>query len=94
MKPRVRFSARGSTSILDCTSGSCCSTQVPETLSEEVLAKLHAPPKDADVPIIDVAKLPEFDGFIFGFPTRSLLGGGSGVGWLSPPSLITLLPGH
>ncbi|KAH8081327.1 1,4-benzoquinone reductase [Cristinia sonorae] len=43
--------------------------QVPETLSEEVLAKLHAPPK-ADYPIITPEELPKFDGFLFGIPTR------------------------
>lgn len=45
--------------------------QVKETLSDDILAKIHAPPKDADVPIIDPAQLPDFDGYIFGFPTRS-----------------------
>ncbi|KAG4971568.1 hypothetical protein AAZX31_13G231700 [Glycine max] len=43
--------------------------QVPETLPEEVLAKLGAPPK-SDVPIITPNELPEADGFLFGFPTR------------------------
>ncbi|KAK9918952.1 hypothetical protein WJX75_008276 [Coccomyxa subellipsoidea] len=43
--------------------------QVPEILSEEVLGKMHAPPKP-DVPILDVHELPNADGFLFGFPTR------------------------
>ncbi|RUP43298.1 NAD(P)H:quinone oxidoreductase, type IV [Jimgerdemannia flammicorona] len=43
--------------------------QVPETLSEEILAKMHAPPKP-NVPIITAAELEEADGFIFGFGTR------------------------
>ncbi|VFQ86037.1 unnamed protein product [Cuscuta campestris] len=43
--------------------------QVPETLSDEVLAKLGGPPK-SDVPIISPHDLPEADGFVFGFPTR------------------------
>ncbi|OWM77620.1 hypothetical protein CDL15_Pgr017018 [Punica granatum] len=43
--------------------------QVPETLPEDVLAKLSAPPK-SDVPIISPDQLPEADGLIFGFPTR------------------------
>ena len=43
--------------------------QVPETLPAEVLAKMHAPPKSDD-PIISAAQLTEYDGFIFGFPTR------------------------
>jgi len=44
--------------------------QVPETLSEEVLAKMGAPPKDADVPIITAAELENADGILFGIPTR------------------------
>lgn len=43
--------------------------QVPETLTEEVLGKLGAPPK-SDVPIIEPHELDEADGLIFGFPTR------------------------
>ena len=44
--------------------------QVPETLPETVLEKMHAPPKDASVPVIDVHTLDQADGFVFGFPTR------------------------
>ncbi|XP_015953963.1 probable NAD(P)H dehydrogenase (quinone) FQR1-like 1 [Arachis duranensis] len=43
--------------------------QVSETLSEEVLGKMRAPPK-SDVPLINPKELPEGDGFVFGFPTR------------------------
>jgi len=43
--------------------------QVPETLPEIVLEKMHAPPKP-DVPIIDVHELAQADGFVFAFPTR------------------------
>lgn len=46
--------------------------QVPELLSDEILAKMHAPPKP-DVPVLDVHELPNADGFIFGFPTRCAL---------------------
>ncbi|EJT97748.1 hypothetical protein DACRYDRAFT_111646 [Dacryopinax primogenitus] len=44
--------------------------QFPETLNEEILGKMHAPPKDAAVPIITPADLKEYDGIIFAFPTR------------------------
>ena len=45
--------------------------QIEETLSEEVLAKMHAPPKPTDVTILsDPAQLEEFDGILFGIPTR------------------------
>ncbi|KAJ1956725.1 hypothetical protein GGI12_005234 [Dipsacomyces acuminosporus] len=43
--------------------------QFQETLSDEILAKMHAPPKP-DIPVITVDKLAEADGFLFGFPTR------------------------
>lgn len=46
--------------------------QAPETLPQEVLEKMGAPAKPDD-PVIDmaaVAKLPEYDGFMFGIPTR------------------------
>lgn len=43
--------------------------QVPETLSEEVLAKMSAPSK-SEVPIILPNELAEADGIVFGFPTR------------------------
>ncbi|KAF8712849.1 hypothetical protein HU200_028622 [Digitaria exilis] len=44
--------------------------QVPETLSDEVLEKMSAPPKRDDVPVITPADLPEADGFLFGFASR------------------------
>lgn len=43
--------------------------RIPETLSEEVLAKMHAPAKH-DYPIIDAKTLSTFDAFLFGIPTR------------------------
>lgn len=44
--------------------------QVAETLPAEVLEKMHAPAKAADVPVIDPHTLPEADGYVFGTPTR------------------------
>ncbi|KAL0954410.1 hypothetical protein HGRIS_003396 [Hohenbuehelia grisea] len=44
--------------------------RVPETLSDDVLALLHAPPKPADIPVITPDILATFDGFLFGIPTR------------------------
>ncbi|KAL2755714.1 hypothetical protein ACRALDRAFT_1064258 [Sodiomyces alcalophilus JCM 7366] len=45
--------------------------QIPETLSEDVLAKMGAPPKAADVPVLeDPATLLEYDAFLLGIPTR------------------------
>jgi len=42
---------------------------VAETLSDDVLQKMHAPPKPA-IPVIKVDELTEPDGIIFGIPTR------------------------
>ncbi|KAG0167339.1 hypothetical protein DFQ28_006289 [Apophysomyces sp. BC1034] len=43
--------------------------QVPETLSDEILEKMRAPPRP-DLPVINVNQLPDADGLIFGIPTR------------------------
>ncbi|KAJ2715514.1 hypothetical protein H4R19_001162 [Coemansia spiralis] len=43
--------------------------QVAETLSDDILAKMHAPPK-TDIPVLKANDLPEADGYLFGFPTR------------------------
>ncbi|CAE7860882.1 unnamed protein product [Symbiodinium microadriaticum] len=46
--------------------------QAPELLGPEVLEKMGAPPKPED-PVMDyaaVSKLPEYDGIMFGLPTR------------------------
>ena len=40
----------------------CACSQCAETLSEEVLGKMHAPPKNETVPVVDTHKLPEADG--------------------------------
>lgn len=56
----------GFSGLLRC----CWPPQVAETLPAEVLAKMHAPPKPEDVPIIDPHIIDQADGFVFGFPTR------------------------
>lgn len=43
--------------------------QVAETLTPEILEKMHAPSKSED-PVINPAQLTEYDGFLFGIPTR------------------------
>lgn len=48
----------------------CDIFQVPETLPEEVLTKMHAPPK-ADYPVItDPNTLKDYDGILFGISGR------------------------
>ncbi|KAI1271268.1 quinone oxidoreductase [Xylaria sp. FL0933] len=45
--------------------------QIPETLSTEVLAKMHAPGQSADIPLLqDPSVLEGYDAFLFGIPTR------------------------
>lgn len=45
--------------------------QLAETLSEDVLGKMHAPAKPTDIPILeDPAVLENYDGFLMGIPTR------------------------
>jgi len=43
--------------------------QIPETLPEEVLTKMHAPPKK-DFPILNAPDLENYDAFMLGVPTR------------------------
>lgn len=44
--------------------------RVPETLPQEVLTKMHAPPKNPDIPLATPDALEAYDGFLFGIPTR------------------------
>ncbi|KAH8661829.1 quinone oxidoreductase [Ilyonectria robusta] len=45
--------------------------QIPETLSDEVLAKMYAPPKPTDIPMLeDPSVLEGYDAFLLGIPTR------------------------
>ncbi|PNY24884.1 Minor allergen Alt a 7 [Tolypocladium capitatum] len=45
--------------------------QLPETLPDEVLTKMHAPPKPTNIPVLeDPAVLSGYDGFLLGIPTR------------------------
>jgi NAD(P)H dehydrogenase (quinone) len=43
--------------------------QIPETLSKEILEKQYAIPRP-DIPEITGQLMTQYDGFIFGFPTR------------------------
>ncbi|KAI9794494.1 MAG: Minor allergen Cla h 7 [Candelina submexicana] len=45
--------------------------QIPETLDNAVLAKMHAPPKDSTIEVLkDPETLEKYDAFLFGIPTR------------------------
>lgn len=47
------------------------SPRIPETLPDNVLQMMHAPPKDSNIPTLDDPKtLEQYDAFLFGIPTR------------------------
>ena len=49
----------------------CPAHRIPETLSEDVLQKMHAGPKNAAIPFLDdPATLEQYDAFLLGIPTR------------------------
>jgi len=54
---------------VESTGAKCTIFQVPETLTEEILGKMGAPPKP-DYPIMTAAKMEEFDSFMFGLSGR------------------------
>ncbi|KAG0698904.1 flavoprotein-like protein [Suillus ampliporus] len=54
---------------IESAGGTTTIYQIAETLSDEVLVKMHAPPKQS-YPIITPSELTDFDAFIFGVPTR------------------------
>ncbi|OGE55832.1 hypothetical protein PENARI_c004G07756 [Penicillium arizonense] len=54
---------------IESAGGSADVFQIAETLSEEVLAKMHAPAKPND-PIIEATDLQAYDAVLFGIPTR------------------------
>ncbi|KAF5096406.1 hypothetical protein D0Z03_001622 [Geotrichum reessii] len=54
---------------IEAAGGSVDIYQIPETLSDEILTKLHAAPKTED-PVATPQTLTEYDAFLFGIPTR------------------------
>ncbi|KAI5776514.1 putative NADH-quinone oxidoreductase [Geopyxis carbonaria] len=54
---------------IEAAGGSADIYQIPETLPEEVLAKMYAAPKSS-YPLIEANKLREYDGILLGIPTR------------------------
>jgi len=54
---------------IEAAGGQATIFQIPETLPQEVLTNMHAPPKP-DYEVIDAQKLATFDAFLFGIPTR------------------------
>ena len=54
---------------IESAGGSATIYQIAETLPEDILAKLHAPPKP-NYPVLEPGDLAQFDAFLFGIPTR------------------------
>ncbi|KAJ7260140.1 flavoprotein-like protein [Mycena rebaudengoi] len=54
---------------IESAGGKATIYQIPETLPQEVLAKMHAPAK-SDYPVIDGKTLATFDAFMMGIPAR------------------------
>ncbi|KAI0765123.1 NADH-quinone oxidoreductase [Fomes fomentarius] len=54
---------------IEAAGGSATIYQIAETLPEDILALLHAPPKPS-YPVLAPADLVKFDAFLFGIPTR------------------------
>ncbi|KAK7421690.1 flavodoxin-like fold protein [Neonectria magnoliae] len=71
MYGHIRQLADAEKAGIEKAGGSVDVFQLPETLSEEVLGKMRAPPKPTDVPVLsDPTTLEAYDGFLLGIPTR------------------------
>ncbi|KAI1089193.1 putative benzoquinone reductase [Rostrohypoxylon terebratum] len=71
MYGHVRKLAEAEKAGIEKAGGTADIFQIPETLPEEVLTKMHAPGQPTDVPVLhDPAILESYDGFLLGIPTR------------------------
>jgi NAD(P)H dehydrogenase (quinone) len=71
MYGHIRQLAEAEKAGIEKAGGTADLYQIPETLSEDVLTKMHAPPKPTDIPVLeDPAVLEQYDGFLLGVPTR------------------------
>ena len=71
MYSHVKTLAEAEKKGIEEAGGSADLYQIEETLPEEVLTKMHAPPKDNSIPTLsDPKTLEQYDAFLFGIPTR------------------------
>ncbi|KAK4245064.1 hypothetical protein C7999DRAFT_43377 [Corynascus novoguineensis] len=71
MYGHIRQLAEAEKAGIEKAGGTADLFQVPETLPQEVLDKMHAPPKPTDIPVLeDPSVLEQYDGFLLGVPTR------------------------
>jgi len=54
---------------IESAGGTATIVQIPETLPDDVLTKMYAPPKP-DYPVIQPADLANYEAFLFGIPAR------------------------
>lgn len=71
MYGHIRQLAEAEKAGIEKAGGTADLYQVAETLPDEVLAKMYAPPKPTDIPVLtDPTVLTQYDAFLFGIPTR------------------------
>ncbi|EPE03126.1 nadh-quinone oxidoreductase [Ophiostoma piceae UAMH 11346] len=71
MYGHIRKLAEAEKAGIEKAGGTADLYQVEETLAADVLAKMHAPEKPTDVPVLtDPTTLLQYDAFLFGIPTR------------------------
>ncbi|KAH9897602.1 quinone oxidoreductase [Xylariomycetidae sp. FL2044] len=71
MYGHVRKLAEAEKAGIEKAGGTVDMFQVPETLPQEVLTKMHAPGQASDIPLLeDPATLESYDAFLLGIPTR------------------------
>ena len=71
MYSHVKTLAEAEKKGIEEAGGSADLYQIEETLPEEVLSKMYAPPKDSSIPTLsDPKTLEQYDAFLFGVPTR------------------------
>ncbi|KAK4550183.1 Minor allergen Cla h 7 [Oleoguttula mirabilis] len=67
----VKTLAEAEAKGIKAAGGTCDLYQIEETLSDEVLTSMYAPPKDTSIPTLsDPKTLEQYDAFLFGIPTR------------------------
>ncbi|KAI9679920.1 MAG: Minor allergen Cla h 7 [Caeruleum heppii] len=55
---------------IEAAGGTADLYQIKETLPDDILKMMHAPPRSSTIPEIDPKTLEKYDGFLFGIPTR------------------------
>jgi NAD(P)H dehydrogenase (quinone) len=71
MYGHIRQLAEAEKAGIEKAGGTADLYQIPETLPQEVLDKMYAPPKPTDIPTLDdPSVLEQYDAFLLGIPTR------------------------